>query len=121
VFSRVDPKARVAQEEIFGPVLAIIGYDGLDQGIEFANDSEFGLSGAVFAADIPTAVSVAKQLRTGQVSINGGRFNANAPFGGFKTSGIGRELGHHGLMEYFELLSLQFLSPDDFDNFGTTV
>ena len=121
VFSRVSPKARIAQEEIFGPVLAIIGYDGLEQGIEFANDSEFGLSGAVFAADIATAVSVAKRLRTGQVAVNGGRFNSKAPFGGFKTSGIGRELGHHGLMEYFELLSLQFPSSDDFENFGTIV
>lgn len=124
VFSRLSPKARIAQEEIFGPVLAIIGYDGLEQGIEFANDSEFGLSGAVFAADIPTAVSVAKRLRTGQVAVNGGRFNANAPFGGFKTSGIGRELGHHGLMEYFEMLSLQFPSSDDFPtsgDFGSTV
>lgn len=126
VFSRLSPKARIAQEEIFGPVLAIIGYDGLEQGIEFANDSEFGLSGAVFAADIPAAVSVARRLRTGQVSVNGGRFNASAPFGGFKTSGIGRELGHHGLMEYFELLSLQFPadaipSPDELGNFGTTI
>jgi aldehyde dehydrogenase (NAD+) len=121
VFSRVSPKARIAQEEIFGPVLAIIGYDGLEQGIEFANDSEFGLSGSVFAADIATAVSVAKRLRTGQVAVNGGRFNSKAPFGGFKTSGIGRELGHHGLMEYFELLSLQFPSSDDFENFGTIV
>lgn len=121
VFSRLSPKARVVQEEIFGPVLAIVGYDGIEQGIEFANDSEFGLSGAVFAADIPTAVSVAKRLRTGQVAINGGRFNAKAPFGGFKTSGVGRELGHHGLLEYFELQSLQFPSADELGNFGTTV
>lgn len=121
VFSRLSPKARVVQEEIFGPVLTIVGYDGIEQGIEFANDSEFGLSGAVFAADIPTAVSVAKRLRTGQVAINGGRFNAKAPFGGFKTSGVGRELGHHGLMEYFELQSLQFPSADELGNFGTTV
>ncbi len=121
VFSRLSPKARIVQDEIFGPVLVIVGYDGLEQGIEFANDSEFGLSGAVFAADVPTAVSVAKRLRTGQVAVNGGRFNAKAPFGGFKTSGIGRELGHHGLMEYFELQSLQFPSVDELDNFGTTV
>ena len=122
VFSRLDPGAKVVQEEIFGPVLAIVAYDeGIEQGIAFANDSEFGLSGSVFAADIPTAVSIASRLRTGQVAINGGRFNAKAPFGGFKTSGVGRELGHHGLMEYFELLSMQFPSADDLGSFGQTV
>lgn len=122
VFSRLDPSAKVVQEEIFGPVLAIVAYDeGIEQGIAIANDSEFGLSGAVFAADIPEAVSIARRLRTGQVAINGGRFNAKAPFGGFKTSGVGRELGHHGLMEYFELLSLQFPSADDLGSFGQTV
>ena len=121
VFSRLSPKARIVQEEIFGPVLAIVGYDGLEQGIAIANDSEFGLSGAVFAADVPTAVGIARRLRTGQVAVNGGRFNAQAPFGGFKTSGIGRELGHHGLLEYFELLSIQFPSADELGNFGTAV
>lgn len=122
VFSRLSPDATVVQEEIFGPVLSIVAYDdGIEQGIAFANDSEFGLSGAVFAEDIPTAVSIATRLRTGQVAINGGRFNARAPFGGFKTSGVGRELGHHGLMEYFELLSLQFPSADDLGSFGQTV
>jgi len=122
VFSRLDPGAQVVQEEIFGPVLSIVAYDeGIEQGIAIANDSEFGLSGAVFAEDIPTAVSIASRLRTGQVAINGGRFNAKAPFGGFKTSGIGRELGHHGLMEYFEMLSMQFPSADDLGAFGQTV
>jgi acyl-CoA reductase-like NAD-dependent aldehyde dehydrogenase len=117
----LSPKARVVQEEIFGPVLVILGYDTLEEGIAIANDSEFGLSGAVFAADVPEAVRIAKRLRTGQVSVNGGRFNAKAPFGGYKTSGIGRELGHHGLMEYFELQSLQFPSADELGNFGTAV
>ena len=120
-FSRLDPGARVVQEEIFGPVLSIVAYDGIDQGIAFANDSEFGLSGAVFAADIPEAVRIARRLRTGQVAVNGGRFNAKAPFGGFKASGVGRELGHHGLMEYFELTSLQFPSADELGSFGQTV
>ena len=113
VFSRLDPGAKVVQEEIFGPVLAIVAYDGIDQGIAIANDSEFGLSGAVWAADIPEAVRIASRLRTGQVAINGGRFNPKAPFGGFKTSGVGRELGHHGLMEYFEMTSLQVPSADE--------
>ena len=122
VFSRLDPGATIVQEEIFGPVLSIVAYDeGIEQGIAIANDSDFGLSGAVFAEDIPTAVSIARRLRTGQVAVNGGRFNAKAPFGGFKTSGIGRELGHHGLMEYFELLSMQFPSADDLGAFGQTV
>ena len=121
VFSHLSPKARVVQEEIFGPVLVILGYDTLDEGIAIANDSEFGLSGAVYAADIPEAVAIAKRLRTGQVAINGGRFNAKAPFGGYKTSGIGRELGIHGLREYCELQSLQFPSADELGNFGTTV
>ena len=121
VFSRLDAKARVVQEEIFGPVLSIVPYDGLEQGIAIANDSEFGLSGAVWAADIPEAVRIARLLRTGQVAVNGGRFNARAPFGGFKTSGNGRELGHHGLMEYFEIMSLQFPSADDLDAVVATV
>jgi aldehyde dehydrogenase (NAD+) len=121
VFSRLDPKATVVQEEIFGPVLAIVAYDTLEDGIALANDSEFGLSGAVWAGDIPEAVRIAKRLRTGQVAINGGRFNAKAPFGGFKTSGVGRELGHHGLLEYFELMSLQFPSADDLGSFAETV
>ncbi len=121
VFSRLDAKARVVQEEIFGPVLAIVPYDGIEQGIAIANDSEFGLSGAVWAADIPEAVRIASRLRTGQIAINGGRFNARAPFGGFKASGVGRELGHHGLAEYFELVSLQFPSADDLGAFVPTV
>jgi len=120
-FSRLECSASVVQEEIFGPVLAIVAYDGIDEGIAFANDSEFGLSGSVYAADIPEAVRIARRLRTGQVAINGGRFNAKAPFGGFKSSGVGRELGHHGLMEYFELTSLQFPSADDLGSFGQTV
>ena len=121
VFSRLAPSARIVQEEIFGPVLSIVAYDGIEQGIAIANDSEFGLSGAVWAADIPQAVAIASRLRTGQVAVNGGRFNARAPFGGFKTSGVGRELGHHGLMEYFELTSLQFPSADDMPNSAATV
>ena len=121
VFSRVASKARVVQEEIFGPVLVIVPYDTLDEGIAIANDSEFGLSGAVWAADVREAVRSAKRIRTGQVAINGGRFNAHAPFGGFKTSGVGRELGHHGLLEYFELQSLQFPSADVLGNFGEMV
>ena len=105
--SRLDPGARIAQEEIFGPVLAVIPVDDVDEAVRVANDSDYGLSGAVWAGDVEEAVAVARRLRTGQVSVNGGRFNVLAPFGGFKRSGVGRELGPHGLAEYFELISLQ--------------
>ena len=82
-----------------------------------ANDSDYGLSGAVWAESVPAAVDVARRLRTGQVAVNGGRFNDRAPFGGFKKSGIGRELGPHGLAEYVELTSIQFPSADALDSF----
>jgi aldehyde dehydrogenase (NAD+) len=107
VVSRLDPGARIAQEEIFGPVLAVIAVDDVDEAVRVANDSDYGLSGAVWAGNVAEAVAVARRLRTGQVSVNGGRFNVLAPFGGFKRSGVGRELGPHGLAEYFELISLQ--------------
>lgn len=107
VVSRIDNNAAIAREEVFGPVLAVIAYDGIDEAVSIANDSDYGLSGAVFAADDDAAIAIARRLRTGQVSINGGRFNALAPFGGMKKSGIGRELGPDGLDEYFETISLQ--------------
>ena len=81
----------IAQEEIFGPVLVLIPYDGIDNAVEIANDSPYGLAGAVFAADKETGIAIAKRIRTGQVTVNGGAFNPNAPFGGYKQSGIGRE------------------------------
>jgi aldehyde dehydrogenase (NAD+) len=107
VVSRLDNSARIAQEEIFGPVLAVIPVDDVDAAVRVANDSDYGLSGAVWAGDVEGAVAVARRLRTGQVSVNGGRFNVLAPFGGFRKSGVGRELGPHGLAEYFEMVSLQ--------------
>jgi aldehyde dehydrogenase (NAD+) len=107
VVSRVSNTARIAREEIFGPVLVVVPVDDVDEAVQVANDSDYGLSGAVWAGDVETAIAVARRLRTGQVSVNGGRFNVLAPFGGFKRSGVGRELGEHGLAEYFELVSLQ--------------
>ncbi|WP_317547440.1 aldehyde dehydrogenase family protein [Rhodococcus cercidiphylli] len=107
VVSRVDNTSAIAREEVFGPVLTVLTYDGIDDAVRIANDSEYGLSGAVFAADDDAAIAIARRLRTGQVAINGGRFNALAPFGGMKKSGIGRELGPDGLDEYFEKISLQ--------------
>ena len=97
----------IAREEIFGPVLVVLAADGDDDAVRIANDSDYGLSGGVWSSDRDRAIAVAKRLRTGQVGVNGGRFNVRAPFGGFKQSGVGRELGEHGLAEYFELTSLQ--------------
>ena len=107
VFADVTNDMTIAQEEIFGPVLAIIPYDTEEEAIDIANDSIFGLSGAVWSGDAERAQRVARQIRTGQLSVNGGAFNVNAPFGGYKQSGNGRELGPHGLTEFVELKSLQ--------------
>jgi len=107
IFGRVDPRATIAQEEIFGPVLAILTYRDLDEAIRIANDSDYGLAGAVWAGDPKQARQVARRIRAGQVDINGGRFNLLAPFGGFKQSGYGRELGRYGMEEFLEVKSLQ--------------
>jgi acyl-CoA reductase-like NAD-dependent aldehyde dehydrogenase len=107
VFSRVGPDMVIAREEIFGPVLVVIPADSEDEAVQIANDSDYGLAGGVWSSEEQRSIAVARRLRTGQVAINGGRFNVRAPFGGFKQSGTGRELGEHGLAEYFELTSLQ--------------
>jgi aldehyde dehydrogenase (NAD+) len=107
VFGRVHPKATIAQEEIFGPVLSIITYEDEEEAIRIANDSLYGLGGAVWAGSDERAIAVARRIRTGQVDINGGAWNMHAPFGGFKQSGYGRENGVYGLEEYLEYKSLQ--------------
>ena len=107
LFSDVKNDMVIAQEEIFGPVLAVIPYDTEQEAIDIANDSVFGLAGAVWSGDPDRAKRVAKQIRTGQVSVNGGGFNVNAPFGGYKQSGNGRELGPHALAEFVEIKSMQ--------------
>jgi len=107
IFGRVNPNAAIAQEEIFGPVLAIIPYKDEDDAVRIANDTMYGLAGGVWSADEERAKRVARRLRTGQVDINGGAFNMLAPFGGVKQSGRGRELGRPGLEEYLEYKSLQ--------------
>jgi acyl-CoA reductase-like NAD-dependent aldehyde dehydrogenase len=107
VFSDVRPGMTIAQEEIFGPVLAILPYDTEEEAVNIANDSLYGLAGGVWAGDAERAKEVARRLRTGQVEVNGGSFNPLAPFGGYKQSGNGRELGHFGLEEYLEVKSLQ--------------
>jgi acyl-CoA reductase-like NAD-dependent aldehyde dehydrogenase len=107
VFSEVKPDMTIAQEEIFGPVLAIIPYEDEDDAIRIANDTIYGLAGGVWSGDPEHALRVAKKVRTGQVSINGGQFNPLAPFGGYKQSGHGRELGRFGLEEFLTVKSLQ--------------
>jgi acyl-CoA reductase-like NAD-dependent aldehyde dehydrogenase len=111
VFGRVAPDSVIAQEEIFGPVLSIITYTDEDHAVAIANDSLYGLSGAVHSATDEHAIRVGRRLRTGQVDINGGAFNMYAPFGGYKQSGNGRELGHYGLEEFLEFKSLQLKPP----------
>jgi aldehyde dehydrogenase (NAD+) len=107
IFADVDNSMRIAQEEIFGPVLCIIPVDSDDEAVAVANDSPYGLSGAVWADTDDHGVEVARRLQTGQVMVNGGRFNALAPFGGYKTSGNGRELGRAGLDEFLETKAIQ--------------
>jgi aldehyde dehydrogenase (NAD+) len=107
VFSEVTRDMTIAKEEIFGPVLSIIPYDTEEEAIEIANDTPYGLAGGVWSGDPARAEKVARQLRTGQVDINGGAFNPSAPFGGYKQSGIGRERGKYGLEEYVETKSMQ--------------
>jgi len=107
IFANVDNTMTIAQEEIFGPVLSIIPYDTDAAAVAIANDSPYGLAGGVWAGSEERALDVAKQLRTGQVDINGGRFNVLAPFGGYKKSGIGREIGPLAIEEFFQLKSIQ--------------
>lgn len=106
VFGRVDPRSTLGQEEVFGPVLSIITYRDEDEAVRIANDSLYGLGGGVWSGSEAHALQVARRLRTGQVDVNGGPFNLNAPFGGYKQSGIGRENGKYGLEEYLQFKAL---------------
>lgn len=107
IFADVRPDMRIAQEEIFGPVLSVMPYTDLDDAAEIANSTLYGLAGAVFAGDTESGVKFAKRMRTGQVDVNGGAFNPVAPFGGYGQSGNGRELGRFGLEEFCEVKSIQ--------------
>jgi acyl-CoA reductase-like NAD-dependent aldehyde dehydrogenase len=107
VFSEVTSEMTIAQEEIFGPVLSIMPYEDEEDAVRIANDTLYGLAGGVWSADEERAKRVARRIRTGQVEINGGAFNPLAPFGGYKQSGHGRELGPFGLEEFLQVKSLQ--------------
>lgn len=107
VFSDVTPDMRIAREEIFGPVLVLQPYDDEDDAIRVANDSDYGLGGGVFSSSEERALAVARRLRTGQIEINGAAWNPQAPFGGFKSSGHGRELGPHGIEEFLTTKAMQ--------------
>jgi acyl-CoA reductase-like NAD-dependent aldehyde dehydrogenase len=108
IFAGVKPEMTIAREEIFGPVISVLAYEDEDDAVRIANDTIYGLAGGVWSADASRAERIARRLRTGQVDINGGRFNPLAPFGGFKQSGRGRELGKFGLEEFVETKSMQF-------------
>ena len=108
----VTPEMRVAREEIFGPVLVAIPYDDDDDAVRIANDSIYGLSGHVFGADDERALAVARRIRTGTMSVNGGVwYSADVPFGGYRQSGIGREMGVAGFEEYLETKALARPAP----------
>jgi aldehyde dehydrogenase (NAD+) len=106
VFADVDPASELAQEEIFGPVLSIIPFDADDDAVAIANNSRYGLAGGVWGSP-ERALAVAKRMRTGAVDVNGGAFNPFAPFGGYKQSGVGRELGSYGLAEFQQTKAIQ--------------
>jgi aldehyde dehydrogenase (NAD+) len=111
VFANVTNDMRIAREEIFGPVLSIIGYDTVDEAIEIGNDTEYGLAAAVQSADPQKAREVASKLRAGRVSINEGGGDRNTPFGGYKMSGNGREWGEFGFAEYLETKAILGFAP----------
>jgi aldehyde dehydrogenase (NAD+) len=107
VLAGLDNSSRVAQEEIFGPVLVVIPHDGDDDAVRIANDSPYGLSGSVDSGDVERAKAVARRVRTGTLAVNGGVwFSPDAPFGGYKQSGLGREMGVVGFEEYLEVKTI---------------
>lgn len=106
VFAKVDNNMTIAREEIFGPVIAILGYDDEDQAVAIANDTDYGLAGYVSSGDLERAKAIARRIRAGQIAINYTGGTANTPFGGYKQSGNGREKGRWGMMEYLELKAI---------------
>jgi betaine-aldehyde dehydrogenase len=106
VFINVEPDSTLAQEEVFGPVVAVLPYDSPDDAVKIANQSDYGLSGTVFTSDVQAGIDIARRVRTGTFTINGFSVEFGAPFGGYKNSGIGRELGPEGLAAYLESKSI---------------
>ena len=102
IFTQVDNSMRIAREEIFGPALAVIPYSTPQEAVQIANDSDYGLSGSVWTTDVERGLGVARRVRTGTFTVNGFALEFSAPFGGFKQSGVGRELGPDGLRAYLE-------------------
>ncbi|MFC8530105.1 aldehyde dehydrogenase family protein [Nocardia sp. NPDC057227] len=112
LLTNVDPDSEIAQEEVFGPVLVVLPHDGDDDAVRIANNSIYGLAGAVYSADEERAVAVARRIRAGAFSVNGGLYFApDTPFGGFKQSGIGREMGTAGLEEFLESKTFATVLP----------
>jgi acyl-CoA reductase-like NAD-dependent aldehyde dehydrogenase len=109
IFADVDNRMTIAQEEIFGPVVAVIPYDDENHAVAIANDSDYGLSGSVWGPDVEHAKDVARRIRSGNVAINQHTLDLGGPFGGFKRSGIGREYGLEGIEEYVEIQSIPYL------------
>jgi aldehyde dehydrogenase (NAD+) len=107
VFGDVHPDSTLAQEEIFGPVLSVIPFADEDEALAIANNSRYGLHGSVWSADRDRALAFARRVRTGQIDVNGGAYNPLAPFGGYKQSGVGREMGRLGMDEFLEVKSIQ--------------
>ncbi|WP_280315517.1 aldehyde dehydrogenase family protein, partial [Nocardia abscessus] len=112
VFANVTNDMTIAREEIFGPVLAILGYDSLDHAVDIANDTEYGLAGNVAGADVHQARAVARRIRSGWITINDA-FDFHAPFGGYRKSGNGREWGEFGFHDYLETKAILGYAPDE--------
>ncbi|WP_217576688.1 aldehyde dehydrogenase family protein, partial [Streptomyces sp. GbtcB7] len=106
VFADVDPASRLAREEVFGPVVAVLPYDSEEEAVRLANDSDFGLAGSVWTADQERGLAVSRRVETGTIGVNGWLPEHTAPFGGRKTSGLGHELGPEGLNAYVALKSI---------------
>ncbi len=106
VFADVTNDMRIAQEEIFGPVLSIIDYDTVDEAVDIENDSEYGLAGAIYTADVERGIEIAGRIRTGTLGINWYAIDPGSPFGGYKNSGVGRENGREGVESYLETKSI---------------
>ncbi len=120
LFADVDNRMRIAQEEVFGPVVSVIAYDTPEDAVRIANDSQYGLSGSVFTADVAAGIDVARKVRTGTYTVNGFALEFAGPFGGYKSSGLGRELGPEGLSAYLESKTISLPANTDLPPIAAT-